>query len=475
MARTIQTCPPQPEGQIQNKDVVIPKPYEIQVITPLFGGGIEAGKVDPVMPVRPSGIRGHLRFWWRATRGSKYPDYKELFQRESEIWGSTENPSPVTITVSQKVLSSFREFPRYGFADNSGPESYVIFPAKDKKESLGKENFSFILNISWLSQKRLQDIREKENQRRAKENKSPKPEHVEDIGPDVEAALRAWVNFGGIGARTRRGCGALYSPELSFHSIEDAKEYPFQVLYKSGNPGDTPIQTWSNAINVFRNFRQLRKGGLHTKNIRTRNGVRPITVPKERSWWPEPDSIRQITGCSLKPLPTHLNPRMDHSASLTSTQYFPRAELGLPIIFHFADGPEKWDPPNNDLDPPESTLIPTKLSEDHRTRKDGTRMASPVILRPLKLNNGSCLSIYVILQHPNLPPLRLTGKHPNLPKDLDPNIHVVNEKIAKYLNSPLGPVIPGGTPRSQKGSALDAFIAYATEEMPDRNFKEVGK
>ncbi len=474
MPRTIQKCPPQPEGQPQNKEIIT-KTYEIQVITPLFGGGVEAGNVDLVMPVRPSSIRGHLRFWWRATRGSIYTGYKELFQRESEIWGSTENPSPVTITVdkSQRALNAFRDFPTYGFDDRSAPESYVIFPAKDKRTPLGKEDFSFILTISWLGQNRLQDLRKKENQRLLKENKTPKPEHVEDIGPDVEAALRAWVNFGGIGARTRRGCGALYSPELSFHSIEDAKEYPFLVLHKSGNAGDTPLQVWSKAIGVFRNFRQFRSGKRHTKNIRTRDGVRPITVPNGRSWWPEPDSIRQITGCSLKPSP--LNPKTDHSVPLTSTVYFPRAELGLPIIFHFADGPGKRDPPSTDLDPPETTLIPTKLSEDHRTRKDGTRMASPVILRPLKLNDGSCLSIFVILRHPDLPLLRLTGKHLKSPVDLDPNSYVINGQIATYRNSPLGPASPGGEPRSKKGSALDAFIAYATEETPDRNFKEVGK
>jgi len=34
----------------------------ICVVTPLFGGGAEAGEVDPAQPVRGGSVRGHLRF-----------------------------------------------------------------------------------------------------------------------------------------------------------------------------------------------------------------------------------------------------------------------------------------------------------------------------------------------------------------------------------------------------------------------------
>jgi CRISPR-associated protein Cmr1 len=39
--------------------------------------------------------------------------------------------------------------------------------------------------------------------------------YPQSLSADVEAAVWAWVNFGGVGARTRRGCGALYCQELS--------------------------------------------------------------------------------------------------------------------------------------------------------------------------------------------------------------------------------------------------------------------
>ena len=36
--------------------------YRIKLLTPLFGGGVEAGKPDPTLPIRGTSIRGQLQF-----------------------------------------------------------------------------------------------------------------------------------------------------------------------------------------------------------------------------------------------------------------------------------------------------------------------------------------------------------------------------------------------------------------------------
>ena len=41
-----------------------------ELMTPMYGGGVEPGKVDRAMPIRPSAIRGQLRFWWRLLNGA---------------------------------------------------------------------------------------------------------------------------------------------------------------------------------------------------------------------------------------------------------------------------------------------------------------------------------------------------------------------------------------------------------------------
>lgn len=44
----------------------------VQLVTPMFGGGVVAREVDESHPIRETSIRGQLQFWWRATAGAKY-------------------------------------------------------------------------------------------------------------------------------------------------------------------------------------------------------------------------------------------------------------------------------------------------------------------------------------------------------------------------------------------------------------------
>src|SRR5262249_52878064 len=100
MSRTIPNFPDIPALQAgEQYSNIMTETYTITVMTPLFGGGVDAGINDPVTLIRPSSIRGHLRFWWRATRGARCNSVKELRQREGEIWGTPDNPSVIIIQV----------------------------------------------------------------------------------------------------------------------------------------------------------------------------------------------------------------------------------------------------------------------------------------------------------------------------------------------------------------------------------------
>lgn len=450
-------CPEKPQMDELHSGSIT-KTYEIHVITPIFGGGVKAGVNDPITPIRPSSIRGHLRFWWRATKGAS-KTVTELRKREGEIWGTTENPSPVTIEVEKLSTgaSKKRLHPDYGFPDKFGSEAYALFSAKENNSDIIREGFSFSLKVRWLSLDKLQQIRERENEQLAYLHKPIKEKFIDDIGPDVVEALRAWINFGGIGGRTRRGCGALFCEQLAPKSTEDLKKYTFTILHKSGVKDS--LGAWAQSVNAIKDFRQSFRGPKHKKQIHTKRGI--TTIPAfGRSYWPEPDSIRRITGCALKP--PNLN-NFDHSVPQTPTEFFPRAELGLPILFHFADGPGK-KPAMLNLDPPDVMLIP--IAPDG---KDGTRMASPVITRPLKLAAGEDIAMIVVLNSQIVPPLRLVGKGPNLPLDIAKD-KIRNIALASYHKSPLGPSISRGVARSPKGSALEAFINFAKEEC---HFEEV--
>jgi CRISPR-associated protein Cmr1 len=437
------------------------KTYTIQVITPIFGGGVKAGENDTVTPIRPSSIRGHLRFWWRATCGARFEKVAQLFDREGEIWGTSDSPSPVTIRVSQPdtiLIGQRKASDFYGFSSKYGPESYVLFPARDKGSPLIKEGFTFQLEINWLSQEKLQHLRDQENAYLRKENKPQKAEKIDDISHDVEAAIWAWTNFGGIGSRTRRGCGALFCQETAPKDIASIGKWyqdhlltcgldqqhqrawptlPANILI--GSTDGKPVDQWAEVIEVMRMFRQ---GAGIGRNPGSSGRSR---IPG-RSHWPEPEAIRKFSRCRL--------PRHQRLTGIPDDA-FPRAEFGLPIVFHFKDGQEKDDRNSEFRDPPESELCPT----------GSMRMASPIILRPMAVGDGR-RGVPLIMRLNTEPlhqvELKVRGRtiHAAGPEGIR------NRALADYRGSPMSGL-------TKTGSALEAFVNFAKDNK-DNEFKEVG-
>lgn len=381
------------------------------------------------MPIRASSIRGHLRFWWRATRGAKFDTVEELRQREGEIWGSMENPSPVVVEVD--IVSRGNTYPPCAYApDERSPRfkndhpQYVCFPFQGSSRlnippSDCTAGISFRLTISC----------------------------PDKLSREVDAALWAWVNFGGVGARTRRGCGALYCQDLSppdYAGIGDwyrrcqekfkiappsSRKWPTlpdKILIKNGNSVDA-LQCWSGVIGLLQTFRQGKDIGRDQGNSSSRPG---------RSRWPEPESIRRITGDRARKYQ-----RMEH---IPDNAAFPRAEFGLPIVFNL---PAQGDPGTLELYPVVGG-------------SEKTRMASPLILRPLKCSNG--IFTQLILQLNATPVQKVVLKRERRALQCSTTIHGTH--LATYKNSPMAS-------RSREGSALDAFLAYAKEDL--QGFKEV--
>ncbi|MFZ2470999.1 MAG: type III-B CRISPR module RAMP protein Cmr1 [Methanothrix sp.] len=419
---------------------MISKIYNIQIITPIFGGGVKASENDPVTPIRPSSIRGHLRFWWRATRGARCKSVAELRQREGEIWGTTDNPSKVITEVS--IISKGKSYAcaeldtkgRYFRVKRELPQ-YAIFPfqGNTRKNEMPANCISgIIFNLKLIySQADYQD---------------------------VDAAVWAWVNFGGVGSRTRRGCGALYCEELaprsgdsrgikawySFHlndfwvdnnNIIELPKIPQKILINPSN--GKPMEIWENLIEIMKNFRQGAGFGRNPGNSQNQS------VPG-RSRWPEPETIRNVSE-----LPRGKHKRMDHIPD----DAFPRSELGLPIIFHFKD--------DQHGDPADSELTPMGKK----------RMSSPIILRPLAVGDGKkAVPMIVRLSVGPLMSVELKRDGALIASSGEEDIR--NMRLAEYRNSPMSGL-------TNKGSALEAFISFAksdslAEKYSFKAFIEVG-
>lgn len=376
---------PPPAPKQDSNLIVLERDYEL--ITPLFGGGVKAGEVDSYTPIRGTSIRGQLRFWWRATRGAfgtGDAGLAELWKAEEALWGSSKKPSQIEVSVHN--IHKGKEFQATDSKNNpvdvGDPDSrvgYAAFPLrKEDSKPAGsvQEHVSFSLTLTF----------------------------PDDRKEDIEAALWAWDTFGGVGARTRRGFGALHcrdsrprdethadlrnwrwtyvdrhqeSLSSDFDTYVAAGDFHEHVphLSKTGprfrmvpNFG-TAYDAWESLIKSLKSFRQKRRQDSNGK-------------PYGRSKWPEPDAIRKATGLSL------VTETKDHTTPVhaPAVYKFPRAAFGLPIIFGFKDDDEEVP------DPYETTLKP----QDH------DRFASPLILRPLACERNQFAGLALILEGPKV-------------------------------------------------------------------------
>lgn len=304
-------------------EVVWERTYRL--LTPLFGGGVKPKEMDPVTVVRATEVRGQLRFFWRAVRGWQAEgSLDRLRELEARIFGSTERSSPLVVFLETEEKGQSKD----AFVDQPGKtfpkpqpnvaHPYLAFPLQ--RTSQDPKNYPVQVGVVFRLTLRF-----------------PK-----ELREEVEAALWAWETFGGIGARTRRGFGAIAregsSPPKEAEIRERLRRYSRPTGWPEGVPHLTPGSlvrvvnlSWREVAERYQGFRQDRTG----------QGSRP-----GKNRWPEPDALRSL-----------LVQRGPQDPLIK----FPRGQFGLPIDFQF------------DKILPKSTL----------KGAEAERLASPLLFRPL--------------------------------------------------------------------------------------------
>lgn len=304
-----------------------PVTVRCRLMTPMYGGGVEPGKVDCAMPIRPSAIRGQLRFWWRLLNGGELRP-QDVFAAESDLWGGIARTGPHAGRVSVHVacdpvgsecVHSERE-QMVGARTRDFP-AYALILERGHVHDLLNAGYEFTLTLR-LAATATDAQREQ-----------------------VIEALRWWASFGGVGARTRRGLGTV---EAAGDDVDLPPVSRDQVDSRGGRmvlgpPGRNAVEAWRRAVEALNDFRQGRNVGRNPGR-----GSRP-----GRSRWPEPDAIRRH----------RRQHAYGHQPEHPVDGQYPRAAFGLPIVFHFKD---RGDPT------PDAVLEPC----------EDDRMASPLILRP---------------------------------------------------------------------------------------------
>ena len=281
---------------------------QCQLVTPMYGGGVRAGEVDKAMPIRASGIRGQLRFWWRLLNGKG--NSQEIFRDECELWGGIANSGPTTSKVSLRVACEAAA----SFVEKRDVPPYVLILEASDDPKLLAPGYSFKL---------LLDFTQATDEQRSQ----------------VIQCLRWWASFSGVGARTRRGLGAIKasSDDVNLQPVSSTEVEGLGGQMTVGPPKRDVEQAWKDAVGALESFRQGQ--GVGRKGGKGRPGG---------SNWPEADAIRGLADAG-------------NSAPVGKEGIFPRAAFGLPIVFQFKG---------------------EKHLDDTLEGEDCERMASPLILRP---------------------------------------------------------------------------------------------
>jgi len=378
----------------QENDKLITEVRRYKVITPLFGGGVEPGEADPVTVVRATEVRGHLRFWWRATRGGAYNgDLEKMRKDEDLIWGSSggkgrTGPSDVSVVVTESTPGNDWSRQDKGgkpvhLSDPRSDYSYVAFPLRaESNKPAGKVRraVEFTLSITYPEK------------------------HKEEIA----SSIWAWETFGGIGARTRRGFGALCCISVNDVPTELPNIVTVKESVTRGLKHHVKAGVWPSSVPhlLYDDFKIAPSAGRNSadeawrylfgrlKSFRQARFPNKEQKPYGRSKWPEADAIRRLTGTSAD---KHKRPRLTFDK-------FPRAVFGLPIIFQFKD---------------------VDIGDPRQTRLEGAvydRMASPLILRPLACAQGKYVGVAIVLGGPRIPPgglmLKEAPENPTVSADL---------------------------------------------------------
>lgn len=367
---------PVPLAEVANKLDQNPwHQMECQLITPLYGGGVESATVDVKMPIRVTSIRGQLRFWWRflAKNLWKLGSAAEIRKAEFALWGGMgkeAHASEVLLRVSGVSEPKVGAYRDYSHTENpKNPDrptplelAYVFFPADNETDQSVSHDL-IQEGLAWTLHFRFGGTLVNDASRQQQ----------------VLQTLRWWGQFGGLGFRSRRGTGAVWVnacadfPEIAT-PLADEEVAATGCLWEKRAAKKDAIGAWKDAVGKMRDFRQKANLG--------RNPTSAPPKPAGQSRWPEPDAIRRLQKMAA-PL---------HEPKHLAGNIFPRGFFGLPIIFHFVGKGEPGD---------------TQLSPVGKER-----MPSRVLLRPVSNGQGLWMASALVLPYDDLfdLPLELGGK-----------------------------------------------------------------
>lgn len=161
------------------------KTYDCEVVTPMFLAGADQKEAE----LRTQSIKGDLRFWWRALYGSD--NIEDMKKRESEVFGDTEKKSKTKIMLSNvNTKESLDKLHKSGFHTLN----YMAYGYDDNKGNIRK----YILPGSTFEFSVL---------------------FCNEIYKQLENVINVFLQFGGLGSKSRNGFGSIYCKNIKVIDI----------------------------------------------------------------------------------------------------------------------------------------------------------------------------------------------------------------------------------------------------------------
>lgn len=211
---------------------------------------------------------------------------------------------------------------------------------------------------------------------------------------EIEGALWAWETLGGIGARTRRGFGAIQLQEVDLIDCEQLGESMPDILRELPVATVPDVREW-----LTKKFEYF---GIEKKALPGVPSLSKNMLKQHLYVLPGPSNPKDVWKKLVSRFRTFRQPGKDQKKWLDTTEIkrlrdtadpsveqiytFPKASLGLPIVFHFAA-----EGKNADL-----TLQGAEQGHD--------RLASSLILRPLACSGETAIGLVLLLENYSLPP-----------------------------------------------------------------------
>jgi CRISPR-associated protein Cmr1 len=341
----------------------------LRVETPLFGG--DDPKSDRTRsPIRVPSIRGVLRHWFRAVAaGHGVTDKADLWQAEVPIFGSTDYPSPIHLRIN-------------GSLEASGKGTKPDW-AGGIRWGNGFHGAHYLLGQGlWHFRNGLTRPFVKPGE---KFNLDVRLSGDETVNWRFLLAMWAWLTYGGLGARTRRGFGQLRCVDIVGTLPE-----PFAAALTTVNDAEGWSLLGKTAIPA--ELRQPDVLGWSGWSAKPPDGAAPLpeTPALTPTWWEglvfpgeddDLDGVLRFAGRAWRNFramsaPNATPNQRTHSPEWTDSIHgtgrdYRVAALGLPVGYHSR---------NSGLD---GTVEPVRRGSSELLRR-----ASPVWIRPVELPNG---------------------------------------------------------------------------------------